>query len=89
MYQIFYSEDARNDLRNLDQAVAKRIVKKIEFFGQQDNVLTFAKVLADFRIGSYRFRIGQHRVIFDIDSFGKLKILKILRIMHRKDVYDL
>ncbi|MBC8526038.1 MAG: type II toxin-antitoxin system RelE/ParE family toxin [Candidatus Cloacimonetes bacterium] len=35
------------------------------------------------KLGSYRFRIGNYRVIFDIDEDK----LVILRVGHRKNIY--
>ncbi|RJP62416.1 MAG: hypothetical protein C4539_18285 [Ignavibacteriales bacterium] len=42
-----------------------------------------AKKLTDPVIGEYRFRIGDHRVIFDISGNNII----VLRIGHRKDIY--
>jgi len=43
----------------------------------------YANKLTDPRLGSYRFRIGDYRVIFDLDGN---KII-VLRVGHRKDIY--
>lgn len=89
MYQVIYTEKAREDLRSLGLSVQQRIAKKIHFFSLQKNPLSFAKRLKYTALGQYRFRIGDYRVLFDIDNKGKINILMILRIKHRKDVYDL
>lgn len=89
MYQVIYTEKAREDLRSLGLSVQQRIAKKIHFFSLQKNPLSFAKRLKNTALGQYRFRIGDYRVLFDIDNKGKISILMILRIKHRKDVYDL
>jgi mRNA interferase RelE/StbE len=47
------------------------------------NPLNFAEHLTDFELGEYRFRIGDHRVTFDVEN----DIIKILKIAHRKDIY--
>jgi mRNA-degrading endonuclease RelE of RelBE toxin-antitoxin system len=39
-------------------------------------------------LGPYRFRIGDYRAIFDVDENNNIKILLILTIGHRKDIYD-
>lgn len=66
-----------------------RILKKIAFFASQKNPSRFAKKLKDFALGEYRFRIGDYRVLFDVDHKGNIFILMILRIKHRKDIYEL
>lgn len=88
MYKLVYTQKAQDDLDSLDITISQRIVKKISFFSHQENPLIFAKKLTDFGLGEYRFRIGNYRAIFEVDSSGNLRILKILRIKHRKDVYD-
>jgi mRNA interferase RelE/StbE len=39
--------------------------------------------LISHKIGTYRFRIGDYRAIFDIDGEN----IVILRIGHRRDIY--
>lgn len=87
MYRVDYSKDAIKNLRKLDLQIAQRIVKKIFFFSQQKNPLAFAKPLKNLGTGRYRFRIGDYRAIFQVDSNGELQILMILKIKHRKDIY--
>ncbi|PIQ77670.1 hypothetical protein COV82_03250 [Candidatus Peregrinibacteria bacterium CG11_big_fil_rev_8_21_14_0_20_46_8] len=89
MHKLIYAKKALQDLKKLDKPIAKRIIKKLLFFSEQKDPLKFAKRLSDPRIGEYRFRIGEYRVLFDADSKGKIKILMILRIKNRKDIYDL
>ena len=89
MYHIFYTQKARQDLHHLELRTAQRIIKKITFFTSQKEPLTFAKKLNDQVVGQYRFRIGDFRALFDIDKKGNIHILMILRIKHRKDIYNL
>jgi mRNA interferase RelE/StbE len=39
--------------------------------------------LIDPKLGTYRFRIGDYRVIFDIEG----KDIVVLRVGHRRDIY--
>lgn len=87
MYKVFYTKKAKEDLQNLEFVTAKRIVRKIYIFSVQKNPLQFAKKLKNTALGMYRFRIGDYRAVFDIDKRGNIKILVILRIKHRKDIY--
>jgi len=43
----------------------------------------YARKLIHPKIGTYRFRIGDYRVVFDIDD----KSIVVLRIGHRRDIY--
>ncbi len=88
MYKISYTKTAAEDLLKLDRIVAQRIAKKIDFFALQKDIKPFCKSLTG--LGSkFRFRIGDYRAIFQIDNSGNIQILMILRIKHRKDIYDL
>lgn len=89
MHQVIYSTRAREDLKKLEKKTAQRIIKKIFYFSQQKAPLAFAKKLANFDLGQYRFRIGDYRAIFDLNKKGQIQLLMILRIKHRKDLYNL
>lgn len=86
-YKLRITQKAKNDLISLEKDIQKRIAKKLKFFISTDNPLEYAKKLKDARLGTYRFRIGDYRAIFDIDSEGNIIILIILRIKHRKNTY--
>lgn len=88
MYKLVYSDKSIRDLRKIDTKIRERIIQKIKFFAEQKNPLWFATKLKRQNIGDYRFRVGDYRVIFDIDETNTIKILFILRIKHRKEIYD-
>ncbi|MFA5793252.1 MAG: type II toxin-antitoxin system RelE/ParE family toxin [Candidatus Gracilibacteria bacterium] len=88
MFRFEYTKNAVRDLRQLDPQVAKRILKKMDFFSKQEDILQFAKKLTNSSLGEYRFRIGDYRVLFDVDEDGsRIKILMVLSIKHRREVY--
>lgn len=84
---ILYSADALKDLKQLDKALARRIVLKIKDNAIQEDPLGRAKALTGKLSGRYRYRIGDYRAIFSTDKKGQILLLKILRIKHRKDIY--
>jgi mRNA interferase RelE/StbE len=86
-YKLLLTKKAKDDLFVLEKEDQKRTVKKLRFYISSDNPLNYAKKLKDSRLGTYRFRIGDYRVIFDTDKQGNIIVLLILRIKHRKDVY--
>lgn len=88
-YRVIFTEAARQDLKSLEKKLADRIILKIAFFGQQKDIRSFCKPLVGAGPKLFRFRIGEYRAIFRIDEDGEIQILKILRIRHRKDIYDL
>jgi mRNA interferase RelE/StbE len=86
-FHIRLTTSARDDLEKSDRQVRERIVRKLLFFEQQTNPLRHAKKLKEHWIGTYRFRIGDYRALFDVDEKGNLTILLILAVRHRKDSY--
>lgn len=82
--EIFYTQKAAEELKKLSQSVQGRIVKKMRFYGRQKDPLKFAKRLVNNREGSYRFRIGNYRLTFDIIK----NTIFILKIGKRDKFYD-
>ena len=82
-YTYQFTSTARKQLKRLDKKTQRRIVGKLDYFCDE-NPLLFAKRLTDFRLGGYRLRIGDYRVIFDLDK--KYEML-ILAVGHRREIY--
>ncbi len=81
----FLKPSAVRDLKKLPTVIQRRIIQKLDFFVASKNPLHFAWHLRDRKFGEYRFRIGDYRVIFDVES--KSRSLIILAIGHRRDIY--
>ncbi|MCG2721028.1 MAG: type II toxin-antitoxin system RelE/ParE family toxin [Thermodesulfovibrionales bacterium] len=81
MFKIVITDRALKDIDKLTQDVKKRIASKLREFS--NNPLDYSRKLTDPKIGTYRFRIGDYRVIFDIEG----ETIIVLRIGHRKDIY--
>ena len=63
-YKLVYTHRAAKDIEKLDKSIKKRIGKTLLRF--KENPLHYAQRLTDSSLGSYRFRIGNYRVIFDL-----------------------
>lgn len=81
MYKIVITDRAVRDIERIDLPTKKRIGEKLKLFSA--NPLNYAKKLINPKIGSYRFRIGDYRVIFDIVDDS----IVILRVGHRSSIY--
>lgn len=86
-YLVVYVKSAEKKLFSLEKQTAERIAKKIEYYSSTSDPLSEAKSLSGNMKGFYRYRVGDYRIIFSIDSKGNIRILTILEIDHRKDVY--
>jgi mRNA interferase RelE/StbE len=80
-YKLIYTQRGERDLAKLDIKTKERIGKTLLRF--QEEPLKYAEKFSDPILGSFRFRIGDYRIIFDI---GKSEIV-VLRVGHRKEIY--
>ncbi|MBU2509388.1 type II toxin-antitoxin system mRNA interferase toxin, RelE/StbE family [Patescibacteria group bacterium] len=88
LYQILLSEKAKDDLSKLDTLIAQRIAKKLKEYRASQKPMNYSKPLSGDLRGLYRFRVGNYRVIFQKTANGKLVVLLVLRVKHRKDIYE-
>ena len=80
-YSLIYTNSSVKDIKKLDIIVKKRLKKKLELL--TTNPKHYSKKLIHSDLGTYRYRVGNHRVIFDLE---KNKII-ILKIGHRREIY--
>lgn len=80
-YRLVYTDRAVKDIQPLEQRVKSRIGRTVLRY--QEDPLRYAEKLRDSRLGTYRFRIGDYRVIFDIEE----NEIVVLRLGHRRDIY--
>jgi mRNA interferase RelE/StbE len=86
VWTIEYSESAKKQLRKLDKQSAQRILKFIdERVATQADPRATGKALTGTLGGLWRYRIGDFRVICELDD-GHIRIL-VLSLAHRRDVY--
>jgi len=83
MYQYIFRSHAEKQIKKLPRNVIIRIKEKLRYFITSPNPLNFASQLKNSALGSYRFRIGDYRVIFDLED----EHLIVLAVGHRKEVY--
>jgi len=80
-FNLVYTQRAVRDIRKLEPSVRLRIGKTL--FRFQEDPLKYAERITDAKLGSYPFRIGDYRVIFDLEDVD----IVILRVGHRRDIY--
>jgi mRNA interferase RelE/StbE len=85
-WTIEYAKTARDQLRKLDKAVARRIVEFIEKrVALRDNPREIGKALSGPLGDLWSYRVGDCRVLCDIRD-GVLTIL-VLQVGNRREVY--
>ena len=80
-YGLTYTQKAVKDIRKLGPKIKERIGKTLLRYA--GDPLKHAENLTESRLGKYRFRIGDYRVIFDLEG----EEIVVLRVGHRKDIY--
>ena len=80
-YDLVYTQRAIKDIEGLDHKIKDRIGKTLLRY--KVDPLGNAERLTDSSLGSYRFRVGDYRIVFDIE---KDKIV-VLRVGHRREIY--
>lgn len=87
-YELLYTKKAWTDLQQLNIVNSRRIVTKLKYFMALSDPIKHSKPLKGIYKGLFRFRIGDYRAIFSKDAKGTLTILTIIRVQHRKNVYQ-
>tara|TARA_Y100000031_G_C8030056_1_gene296686 strand:+ start:39 stop:296 length:258 start_codon:yes stop_codon:yes gene_type:complete len=81
MYEILFTDKAYRQLKKLDEDTQDRILTALDRIKIRPESYV-RKLVGD---PGYRFRVGDYRLILDIDK-GKLIVL-VLKIGHRKKIY--
>jgi mRNA interferase RelE/StbE len=81
MYKIVITQRAAKDFKSLDTVVKKFLFQKLKLM--ETAPFDQSIKLKDKNLGTYRYKAGDYRIIFDLD---KDKLI-ILRIGHRKEIY--
>jgi mRNA interferase RelE/StbE len=82
-FEIHWKKSAQRELRKLDALVIPRIIHAIQELENNPKPQGCKKLKGSEH--SYRIRIGNYRVIYEI--FEAKVIIEIVRVRHRKDVY--
>ena len=83
-YKLLFDKRALKDLKKIDAVWQKKILKTIN--EKIVNNPHAGKHLVGDWSPFFRWRIGDYRIIYDINN--DTVVIEIIRIRHRKDVYD-
>ena len=86
-YRVVFSEKAKKQLKKMDKHIAALIIgwleKNIEGC---ENPRLYGKGLVENRSGEWRYRIGDYRMICEIQDEEVLVL--VLEIGHRREIYE-
>uniref|UniRef100_UPI0040576B92 type II toxin-antitoxin system RelE family toxin n=1 Tax=Candidatus Electronema sp. TaxID=2698783 RepID=UPI0040576B92 len=84
MFKIIYAKSVFKDLRKIATDQLPVIKEGIDDLDKFPNISQL-KHLKNHSVAEYRLRVGNYRVLFDVN--WEQKEIHILKIGHRRDVY--
>lgn len=81
MFKVVWDKKAKEVLNKLEIFLARRIIKKIK----EISANPFPHIVRLKSSPYFKIRVGDYRVILDIDN--SIKILKVVKLGHRKNIY--
>jgi len=80
-YSLVYTQRAVKDIQGLEEKIKNRIAKTLLKYSEDP--FKHSEKLTNSRLGNYRFRIGDSRVMLDLEEYD----ISVLRVGNRKDIY--
>jgi mRNA interferase RelE/StbE len=83
-YKVEWKRSAVKELRDLPKDAVERILKAVELLSVNPYPVGVRKLVGSEH--TYRIREGDYRVIYTVTAPSL--VVEVIRIGHRKDVYD-
>ena len=80
-FKIIWDEKAYDSLNKFEPIISRRILKKIDELSENPFSKDIKKLKGG---GDFRLRVGDYRIIFSIEK----NIIQILKVGHRKNIYE-
>ena len=81
-YSIIFTNRALKALKKLDKPIQERIISALERIRIRPGAYV-KKLVGD---PGYKLRVGDYRVIMDID--GEKLVILVIMVGHRRNIYD-
>ncbi len=82
-YQLEWRKSVAKDFKGLPKDMVARMISAAELLAEEP--LPHGSEKLSGTANSYRIRVGDYRVVYELDE--EHKILRIIRARHRKEVY--
>jgi mRNA interferase RelE/StbE len=82
-FNLHWRTSTKKDLRKIPRDMVPRIVAEVEKLTDEPLPHGSEKLTGSER--TYRIRVGNHRVVYEL--LRDAKVVEIQRVRHRKDVY--
>jgi mRNA interferase RelE/StbE len=85
-YQVILEQDAGDELKQLDEPIAQRIILRIQWLATNFENLKLQSLTGPLK-GYLKLRIGHYRVLYTVNH--QQKSILIEHIGHRRDIYKI
>ena len=86
-WRIEIDKGVQRSMKKLDRNVAKRIIAKLREISQLEDPRSTGKALAGNLAGLWRYRVGDYRIVCDIED--EVLLILVIDVAHRSKVYKL
>ena len=83
MYEVIVERSAEKDLKKLSSEVRSRAVAALQSLAKNPRPAGSRKLAGS--ENDWRIRVGDYRIVYEIAD--EIRIVRINRVRHRKDVY--
>lgn len=83
MYEVLIERSAERDLKKLPEETFRRIIDHVRTLSHNPRPAGCHKIAGS--KSDWRIRIGEYRVIYEIDE--KEKAVRVMRVRHRWEAY--
>jgi mRNA interferase RelE/StbE len=84
VYRLAFLPEVEDDLKRLDKSIRQRILRKTQWLAEHAAELPHEPLSRQWA-GMYRLRVGDYRVVYDLDH--NRKVLTVYAVGHRREVY--
>lgn len=83
MYEVLLSRQAERDLDRLPKNLLNRVILDIQALATTPRPFGSQKLTGS--QNDYRIRVGDYRILYEITD--QVRIVRVLRVRHRREVY--
>lgn len=84
-WRIQVDKDVQRQMKKLDKTAAKRITSKLRQVSKLDDPRSIGKALVGNFAGLWRYRVGDYRIICDIED--EILLVLVVDVAHRSKIY--
>ncbi len=84
-FEVILTPEAQADIRHLDPSVQTRVLDRLEWMGENVELMRHLSLRGDEWRGCFRYRLGDYRILYTLDRLADKRV--VLKIGHRREVH--